>query len=1757
MEHHITPKLTNLAKARKEVYKWYMDSCCGQHMVSSSIFILNSEELFNEVEITIINSLTIYARSRGQIQLESYDTGYCIHISDVLVVPELQYKLLSLDQLMKCGVVLQTTENELHLIHDGNFIGKATSEGGVFVLDFESPKTSGDNQHIIVLDPPGHPSPPTWSHPKETDYNGRALMEPSVLLPFLSPRPRTLRTQERKRWKKENKSYLKRQPRQRKRQPLKSENFRGQFGLAFSNLLAGTPPRAGTPWTSAESWRIPRWEKPMQLKLDGETSPKDLQQRKQKQEKNQKDYLRIETRGVAIGDTDFEEGEITQPEDRRPRVSPPPPEGPVELPMKINTSTIGDSSGTYHGATLQAVAVQVTMHDEPAEQIGNETTETILAREKELYAGTKGYRADLDIWHQRFGHPSIEVLNNCINANPVSRPSCSLRAATCSPLAAPCGPLAASSTALAPPGCCLPCYLRCPAAASPAACAARLLPTLLCTALLAALAVRCPALPCVLPSCSSAALPAFDHEGRPIQFDKWLDDLQLYLLSDSRDSVSLFDNTSGASLAPPATADSATRSQWLTRDAAACLSVRNHLPLAKRAHFGQHKTAKALYDAVVARYSSPATAALGRLLLPYFFPELSAFATVLLVALLTFPSFRGVPPPAAVVDVLGAEDVRAASAIGGKRRSSKGKGGRSGGGGSGGGGGGGGSGGGVGSKGGGSGGSGGGSGGFGGGSGGGSGGGGRGGGGSGGNWGGAVQRGGSGGGQRQQQSGVAIFDLDYDAILAAMYALSVSAEGDCYLCVPPDPGIDAAALGASESALPGTAPTKALHTFTLDSGASRCFFRDSTTLTPLSAPVPVRLADPSGGPVLARSSTVLSCPAVPSGSLSGLHLLSFSTNLVSTAALQDVMVTTTTLGAASAQVSASSPVAPPCSCRLLSHQTLLWHHRLGQPSQPSLRGMHSRLLVSGLPRSLPPLPPSSTPPCLPCAEGRQRAAPHSSLFPPRTAPLLTLHMDVWGPARVTGQGRERYFLLSVSSSASGSARTFLSYVCTLREVVHSPPTSCGTFVVGRASSFTLPASLQQNGIAERRIGLIMEVALTSMIHAAAPHFLWPFAVRYVAHQLSLWPRVSLPETSPTLCWTGKVGYASVFRVWGSRAFVRDTSADKLSARAIPCVFLGFVPDAPGWQFYHPTFPLPSLLPPSPCFLPVATFRTGAGGAGAGGAGAGDPGAGDAGAGGTGTGGAGAGGTGAVDPRYGGAGAGGTGAGGTGAGGTLQRLLSPPPHRSQPELPPDSPLPAPSPYAEQTDSFTERCEPESCLASPVRAVRNGRVLRPRPPSVPGTHVMALRPSSVPLRVPLPPPPASSLPAVPDPESDFAHAASHTVPRILATVVTYPCFESTAASALISELVDFDATCHLDYATALVAESESACPPSVGGRRLLRAIKACSSQWKTATVSLGRLFLPFLFPDLASFERTADLIAHLRSLDSSYRAAYTDAQLALLPFPMAITIYFIATSLPDRLASIRGGGDVASGGGGSAGARGAPRVAAGDSPAAAGGGDARVGQHQLQRRVVHPPCTYHVLTGARRSQPCGCSHPPGQCIAQLTDTVRLAYGIDGPAPDWLPLVQTYGPTLWGMSASQLVDLLGTPHAMHAVVDSSASDFVFSCVVSLGASLAEVPVASVGTCVDTSPGAAPEDASLSFTLDSRASHCFFHDRTTLTPLPTPVSVALADPTSGPVTARYTTTLLCTAVPSGSPTGFYVPSFSRNLVGVRPLMSQHVGVL
>ncbi|CAI7759192.1 unnamed protein product [Closterium sp. NIES-54] len=237
----------------------------------------------------------------------------------------------------------------------------------------------------------------------------------------------------------------------------------------------------------------------------------------------------------------------------------------------------------------------------------------------------------------------------------------------------------------------------------------------------------------------------------------------------------------------------------------------------------------------------------------------------------------------------------------------------------------------------------------------------------------------------------------------------------------------------------------------------------------------------------------------------------------------------------------------------------------------------------------------------------------------------------------------------------------------------------------------------------------------------------------------------------------------------------------------------------------------------------------AGDPGSGGAAAGDIEAGDPGNGGAGSGGAAAGGAGP-----GGASAGSSGAAGAGGTAPLRMFFAPPSPSSQPPpdtvlrqvlsltsstgllLEPGSPLPAPSPYTEQAGGLAEHREPVSQPVSPVRSGRTSRRIPcPRSPAVPSAHLVARRPFSAPQSVPLPSPPASSLPDVADPEFDRFCAEHPTVTRLLATVVTDPSFVSAAASALVAELVDFAAACRLDHAASVVAESDSVCPPSVGG------------------------------------------------------------------------------------------------------------------------------------------------------------------------------------------------------------------------------------------------------------------------------------------------------------------------------------------------------
>ncbi|CAI7888462.1 unnamed protein product [Closterium sp. NIES-53] len=416
-----------------------------------------------------------------------------------------------------------------------------------------------------------------------------------------------------------------------------------------------------------------------------------------------------------------------------------------------------------------------------------------------------------------------------------------------------------SSAALPEPRCYAPTEPHCNAATATATTAAT-------TAASAAAATAPTATTATM---ATVSVLSFDIEGRAITFDIWFDDLQLFLQSEARDGIPLVAHTNGSLPAPP---DTETTDN--SKDQILALDPTELTPdsLEKSLLEAEKSTV-----AVAASRGTPRS--------PFFegcapSPLLPSVATT------------------AVVDLLGAEEVDVAGGGGGGGGGWGGGGwGGFGGGDSGGGRSGGGGGGGGGSRGGGGGWGGGGSEGGGGGRGGAGKAGGRGASarGSGGfgsgqqlprlpdnptplqlhEW--VVQRGSSGGSGRCPYINKAIY---------AMYVTELSDEGACYSCVPGDAGVVAIALGARESAaaLDASASTvtgaseyavalgasasavtgasestasesvasaEALHTFTLDSGTSRCFFRDCTTLTPLAAPVPVSLADPSGSPVVA------------------------------------------------------------------------------------------------------------------------------------------------------------------------------------------------------------------------------------------------------------------------------------------------------------------------------------------------------------------------------------------------------------------------------------------------------------------------------------------------------------------------------------------------------------------------------------------------------------------------------------------------------------------------------------------------------------------------------------------------------------------------------------------------------------------------------------------------------------------------------------------------------------------------------------------
>ncbi|CAI7888407.1 unnamed protein product [Closterium sp. NIES-53] len=177
-------------------------------------------------------------------------------------------------------------------------------------------------------------------------------------------------------------------------------------------------------------------------------------------------------------------------------------------------------------------------------------------------------------------------------------------------------------------------------------------------------------------------------------------------------------------------------------------------------------------------------------------------------------------------------------------------------------------------------------------------------------------------------------------------------------------------------------------------------------------------------------------------------------------------------------------------------------------------------------------------------------------------------MDVWGPARVSGRSRERYFLLVVDDY------TRYTTVFSLRSK-------------GQVVDVLIPWIRTVRLQLRERFGQDLPV-LRLHSDRGAPHWLGHGGRSHLHDPCGCSPfsvvvcgPVRCPSAQPLApCFlAGDLAHTTLdgggWRCVGvlglgiSCLCSRYVSGQALP-RTIPCVFLGFVPNAPGWQFYHLT-----------------------------------------------------------------------------------------------------------------------------------------------------------------------------------------------------------------------------------------------------------------------------------------------------------------------------------------------------------------------------------------------------------------------------------------------------------------------------------------------------------------------------------------------------------------------------------------------------------
>lgn len=272
----------------------------------------------------------------------------------------------------------------------------------------------------------------------------------------------------------------------------------------------------------------------------------------------------------------------------------------------------------------------------------------------------------------------------------------------------------------------------------------------------------------------------------------------------------------------------------------------------------------------------------------------------------------------------------------------------------------------------------------------------------------------------------------------------------------------------------------------------------------------------------------------------------------------------------------------------------LWHHRYGHLSYKGILTLRNKEMVTGLP-DIGQVQIT----CETCVKGKH----HRTSFPKgskwrATGKLELIHSDLCGPITPPSNSQKRYLISFIDDF---SRKTWIYFVTEKSEAFHMfkefkafVEKQSGSFIkclrIDRGGEYnsiefnelckehgikrqlTSAYTPQQNGVAERKNRMIMNMVRAVLSEKEVPKRFWPDAVQWVNHVLNRSPTTIVKDMTPEEAWSGLKPSVDHFRVFGSIGYVHvpDVKRTKLDDKSVKCVMISYTSKSKAYKMFDPT-----------------------------------------------------------------------------------------------------------------------------------------------------------------------------------------------------------------------------------------------------------------------------------------------------------------------------------------------------------------------------------------------------------------------------------------------------------------------------------------------------------------------------------------------------------------------------------------------------------